>query len=145
MFEAAGWHTVMVKYGPLLRNRPELRAVRPDGTGRHRITHMRIPSLLSGLVPLDFSADGRRLVAEFEGQDTSVGFTVNPATGRTRSLSRNQESGFVAADLSRDGRTVLGTTGGPDPLEPRDVVTKPYGGGHATVLVRHAAFPDWSA
>src|SRR4051794_34360245 len=26
MFEAAGWHTVMVKYGPLLRNRPELRA-----------------------------------------------------------------------------------------------------------------------
>src|SRR3954452_6341830 len=26
MFEAAGWHTVMVKYGPRLRNRPELRA-----------------------------------------------------------------------------------------------------------------------
>ena len=26
MFEAAGWHTVMVKYGPLLRRRPELTA-----------------------------------------------------------------------------------------------------------------------
>ena len=26
MFEAAGWHTVMVKYGPLLRKRPDLRA-----------------------------------------------------------------------------------------------------------------------
>src|SRR3954463_9700984 len=26
MFEAAGWHTVMVKYGPLLQKRPELRA-----------------------------------------------------------------------------------------------------------------------
>ena len=26
MFEAAGWHTVMVKYGPLLQQRPELRA-----------------------------------------------------------------------------------------------------------------------
>ncbi len=26
MFEAAGWHTVMVKYGPLLQARPELRA-----------------------------------------------------------------------------------------------------------------------
>src|SRR3954467_6981007 len=25
MFEAAGWHTVMVKYGPLLQNRPQLR------------------------------------------------------------------------------------------------------------------------
>ena len=26
MFEAAGWHTVMVKYGPLLRKRPDLMA-----------------------------------------------------------------------------------------------------------------------
>jgi pyruvate dehydrogenase E1 component len=26
MFEAAGWHTVMVKYGPLLQKRPDLRA-----------------------------------------------------------------------------------------------------------------------
>jgi pyruvate dehydrogenase E1 component len=26
MFEAAGWHTVMVKYGPLLQQRPDLRA-----------------------------------------------------------------------------------------------------------------------
>src|SRR6187397_3202416 len=30
MFEAAGWHTVMVKYGPLLQQRPDLRA-RIDG------------------------------------------------------------------------------------------------------------------
>src|SRR4051794_34796572 len=93
----------------------QIRAVRPDGTGRRAITHLRIPSLLSGLVPLDVSADGRRLVAEFVGQDTSVGFTVNPATGRTRSLSRNQETGFVAAAISKDGSTVLGTTGGADP------------------------------
>jgi hypothetical protein len=122
----------------------QLRAVRPDGTGRRAITHLRIPSLLSGLVPLDISADGRRLVAEFVGQDTSVGFTVNPATGRTRSLSRNQETGFVAAAISRDGSTVLGTTGGPDPTQPRDVVTKPYGGGKRTLLVRGGAYPAWS-
>jgi hypothetical protein len=131
---------------PRRRDAPtyQIRAIRPDGAGGRRITHLRIPSLLSGLVPLDFSADGRRLVAEFVGQDTSVGFTVNPATGRTASLSRNQESGFVAADLSRDGRTVLGTTGGVDPTLPRDVVTRPYGGGRATTLVRGAAYPDWS-
>jgi WD40 repeat protein len=122
----------------------QIRAVRPDGTGRRAITHLRIPSLLSGLVPLDFSADGRRLVAEFVGQDTSVGFTVNPATGRTRSLSRNQETGFVAAAISEDGSTVLGTTGGADPTVPKDVVTKPYKGGRRTILVRDAAFPDWS-
>jgi hypothetical protein len=131
---------------PRRRDAPtyQIRAVRPDGTGRRAITHLRIPSLLSGLVPLDVSADGRRMVAEFVGQDTSVGFTVNPATGRTRSLSRNQETGFVAAAISRDGSTVLGTTGGADPTVPKDVVTKPYKGGRRTVLVRHAAYPDWS-
>ncbi len=131
---------------PRRRDAPtyQLRAVRPDGTGARTVTHLRIPSLLSGLIAVDFSADGRRLVAEFVGQDTSVGFTVDPATGRTRSLSRNQETGFVAADLSRDGRTVLGSTGGPDPTGGRAVVTKPYGGGRTTTLVRDAGYPDWS-
>jgi WD40 repeat protein len=131
---------------PRRRDAPtyQIRAVRPDGTGRRAITHLRIPSLLSGLVPIDVSADGRRLVAEFVGQDTSVGFTVNPATGRTRSLSRNQETGFVAAAIAKDGSTVLGSTGGADPTVPKDVVSKPYGGGRRTILVRDAAFPDWS-
>jgi hypothetical protein len=27
---------------------------------------------------------------------------------------------------------------------PKDVVSKPYAGGRRTVLVRGAAFPDWS-
>jgi hypothetical protein len=122
----------------------QVRAIRPDGTGRRAVTHLRIPSLQSGLVPVDLSADGRRLAAEWVGQDTSIGFTVNTATGRTRSLSRNQESGFVAAAVSKDGSTVLGTTGGADPTVPRDVVTKPWTGGPRAVLVRDAAFPDWS-
>jgi hypothetical protein len=131
---------------PRKRDAPtyQIRAVRPDGTGRRAITHLRIPSLLSGLVPLDVSADGRRMVAEFVGQDTSVGFTVNPASGRTRSLSPDQETGFVAAAISKDGSTVLGSTGGADPTAPKDVVTKPYGGGPRTVLARDAAYPDWS-
>jgi hypothetical protein len=134
------------RVSPRRRDAPtyQIRAVRPDGTARRAITHLRIPSLLSGLVPLDVSADGRRMVAEFVGQDTSVGFTVNPATGRTRSLSRNQETGFVAAAIARDGSTVLGTTGGADPTVRKDVVTKPYNGGPRTVLARDAAYPDWS-
>src|SRR3954451_14053322 len=118
--------------------------IHPDGGALRRITSLRIPPLLSGLVAREMSADGRRLLAEFEGQDVSVGFAVNPASGHTRALSKNMETGFVAADLSADGRTVLGMTGGADPANRHDVVTVPYAGGKPTVLVRRAAYPDWT-
>ena len=100
--------------------------------------------LLSGLVPLEISADGRRLLADFTGQDTSVGFAVNLQNGKTRALSKNMETGFVATDLSADGRTVLGQTGGADPGNRHNVVTMPYAGGKPKVLVRRAAYPDWT-
>jgi len=118
--------------------------VQPDGGSLRRITALRIPNLVSGLVPLELSANGKRLLAEFVGQDTSVGFAVNPESGKVRALSRDAENGFMAANLSADGRTVLGHTGGPDPGARHDVVTVPYGGGEPKVLVRRAAFPDWS-
>jgi Tol biopolymer transport system component len=119
-------------------------AIHPDGGSMRRITSLKIPPLLSGLVPLATSADGSRLLAEFEGQDTSVGFAVNPATGRTRALSKNMETGLVASDLTADGRTVLGMTGGPDPSNRHDVVTVRWAGGRPKVLVRRAAYPDWT-
>jgi Tol biopolymer transport system component len=118
--------------------------VQPDGGSLRRITALRIPSRLSGLVPMELSADGSRLLAQFVGEDTGVGFAVNPRTGNTRSLSREVDNGFLGFDLSADGRTVLGHTGGPEPIGRHDVVTVPWGGGEPTVLVRRAAFPDWS-
>ena len=124
--------------------RYNLYAIHPDGGAFRRVTALRIPPLLSGLVPRDISADGTRLLAEFVGQDTSVGFAVNPTTGKTRSLSKNVETGFVAAALSADGRTVLGMTGGIDPGNRHNVVTLPYRGGKPTVLVRRAEYPAWS-
>jgi Tol biopolymer transport system component len=124
--------------------RYNLFAIHPDGGAFRRITSLKIPPLLSGLVPLEMSADGGRLLAEFVGQDTSVGFAVNPRTGNTRALSKNMETGFVATDLTADGRTVLGMTGGADPANRHNVVTVPYAGGKPKVLVRHAAYPDWT-
>jgi hypothetical protein len=118
--------------------------IQPDGGSLRRITSLRIPSLASGLVPIEFSADGRRLLAEFTGQDTAVAFAVSPRTGKTRALDTDAENGFVGFDISADGRTVLGHTGGPDPGARHNVVTVPYRGGDPTVLVRRAAYPDWS-
>jgi hypothetical protein len=118
--------------------------IQPDGGSFRRITSVKIPPLFSGLVPLDMSSDGKRLVAELEGQDTSAGFAVNPANGKVRALTRDFENGFVAANLSEDGKTVLGATGGPDPTNKHNVVTMPYRGGKPTLLVRKAFDPDWS-
>ena len=64
--------------------------------------------------------------------------------GKVRALTRDFENGFVAADLSADGKTVLGHTGGFDPNPPHNVVTMPYRGGKPKVLVRRATDPDWS-
>jgi hypothetical protein len=118
-------------------------SIEPDGGSLRRITSLRIPSLMSGLVPLEQSANGR-LLANFIGQDTQVAFRVNLETGRAKALDDDFENGLVGFDLSADGRTVLGHTGGPDPTARHDVVTVPYGGGKPKVLVRRAGFPDWS-
>ena len=118
--------------------------IQPDGGSLRRITRLRIPSLMSGLVPLELSANGGRLLAQFIGQDTSVAFRVNPATGKTKALDTDFENGLVGFDLTADGRTVLGHTGGPDPTAAHNVVTIPYVGGEPQVLVRRASFPDWN-
>jgi hypothetical protein len=118
--------------------------IQPDGGSLRRITSLRITPLVSGLIPLEMSASGKRLLAEFVGQDTSVGFAVNPESGKARALSRDGETGFVAAAITADGRTVLGHTGGPDPGNRHNVVTMPYRGGKAKVLVKRAWDPDWS-
>lgn len=115
----------------------------PDGKLR-RLTKLKIPKLVSGLVPLEISADARRMLAVFTGQDTAVGFTVAPRTGKTRALSRDFESGLVGFDLSADGKQILAHTGGPDPGAAHDVVSVPYGGGEPKLLVEDAAYPDWT-
>jgi hypothetical protein len=110
-----------------------------------RVTRLTIPRLVSGLVPLEASADGKRLLAAFTGQDVEVGFTVATTNGKTRALSQDFESGTVGFDLSADGKTILAHTGGPDPGAAHDVVRVPYGrGGKTKVIVEDAAYPDWT-
>jgi Tol biopolymer transport system component len=111
------------------------------GQGRRvrRVTVTKVPEGVSGLLPIEYSADGRRLIAQYVGQDVRVGFTVNPFRGTTRALRRK-----VAFDLSSDGSTVLTHSGGADPAARHNLYAAPYGGGRSTLLVRNAAFPDWS-
>jgi Tol biopolymer transport system component len=110
-----------------------------------QLTDLKIPRLVSGLVPLEVSADAKRMLAVFTGQDVEVGFTVAVASGKTRALSKDFEMGTVGFDLSRDGRTILAHTGGPDPGAAHNVLKMPYGrGGEPKVIVENAAYPDWT-
>ncbi len=130
------------RYGP----KNELFLIGPNGKGSKRLTHTKVDPLLQGLFPTEWSASGNRLLAEFEGQDTSYAVTVNPRTGAQRALDkRNQgESGFVGTAISKDGTTVLGYSGGFDPGSAHNIAAFPYGGGRAKVLVKNAFSPDWS-
>ncbi len=128
------------KYGP----KNELFLMNSNGKGVRRLTHTQVGPLLLGLFPTEWSDDGRRLLAEFQGQDTSYAVVVNPQTGAQRPLHKTGEQGFVGAALSADGTTVLGFTGGFEPGPNHDVATVPYGGGKLETLVENAFEPDWS-
>ncbi len=125
----------------------DLYLVNPDGSGLRRLTRTQPPFQLAGLTAIEWSADGRRLLAELGGEDTNFAETVDASTGRVRNVghSRPGAPGIQGFRLSRDGRTILATTGlGYDPAPPHDVITIPYGGGRPTVLARHAYDPDWT-
>jgi Tol biopolymer transport system component len=128
------------KYGP----KNELFLMNPQGKGVRRLTNTKVPPLLQGLFPTDWSADGTRLLAEFEGQDTSYAVTVNPKTGAQQPVAEAGENGFVGTALSADGKQVLGFTGGFDPSGGHKVVTVPYAGGKPKVLAKNGLEPDWS-
>lgn len=129
------------KYGP----KNELFLMSSLGKQVKRLTHTKVPPLLQGLFPTDWSADGSRLLTEFQGQDTSYAVVVNPKTGAQRPVAGTGESGFVGTDLSADGSLVLGFNGGFDPgLKNHKVQTVPYGGGNPKTLVKEAFEPSWN-
>ena len=128
------------KYGP----KNELYLMSPSGSQAKRLTHTKVDPLLQGLYPTEWSANGKRLLAEFEGQDTSYAVTVNPRTGAQRPVDKAGEQGFVGSSLSADGKTVLGFTGGFEPGPNHNVAAVPYAGGKLEVLVHNAFEPDWS-
>jgi Tol biopolymer transport system component len=128
------------RYGP----KNELFLMNPQGKQVKRLTNTKVPPLLQGLFPTDWSADGSRLLAEFEGQDTSYAVVVNPTTGAQRPVAEAGESGFVGTDLSADGTLVLGVNEFVPGPHNHKVQTVPYGGGKPKTLAKNASEPSWS-
>lgn len=121
----------------------ELWLAAPSG-GARRLTELAVPSLRSGLVPLQFDAGGARLLAEYVGVDTSQAWMVAVATGHAWELHADGRP-VTGAGISSDGSTVLVDSGGF--LEPPDfgrVESIPWSGGAGELLVAHGADPSWN-
>ena len=128
------------KYGP----KNELYLMDEKGKGVKRLTHTKVDPLLQGLFPTAWSSDGKRILAEFQGQDTSYAVGVDAKTGAQHPIGKVGEAGLVGTAFSADGKFVLASEGGFDPSNKHAVVRVPYGGGKAKVLVKNASEPDWS-
>lgn len=121
----------------------EVWLMHPDGSHQVRLTHRRVPALMNGLVPLAFSASGTRLLAEYEGVDTSQAWTITISSRRLREL-RVRGRAVAGAAISRDGGSVLVDRGGfLEPPNAGSVESMPFYGGRATMLVR-GADPSWN-
>jgi len=116
----------------------------PTRAAVRRVTNVPVGPLVVGLVPLSFSADGARLLTEFEGQDTSEAWTVRVSSGRARRLTVRGRS-VIAAGISRDGATVLVDEGSfEEPSSNGRVATVPFSGGRSQVLIGHGAQASWN-
>lgn len=127
------------KYGP----KNELYLMNTAGKQVRQLTHTRVSPLAIGLTPTAFSPSGNRLLAQFGGQDLSYAVAVNPQTGSQRPLVEATEQGFIGSGFSADGKRVLGTDGGFDPVGQTNVATVPFPHGKPKILARHAFEPSW--
>jgi hypothetical protein len=116
----------------------------PSGGHARKVTHIPVEPLAQGLVPLAFSASGSRLLAEFEGEDTSDAWTVRVGSGRAREVTAHGRS-VQGAGISGDGNTLLVDE---DSFEqpPSDgrIATIPFAGGHPKVLIAHGSQASWN-
>jgi Tol biopolymer transport system component len=127
--------------------------IRPDGSGLHQLTiddeiagHGKDDFLRYGLMPVAFSADGKRLLAGVSmelGPKELVTFSVPNGPGKK--LTDAEEEGAIwAADLSADGRQILFEDGGLDDEENHAIFTMPFEGGKRHLLISNATQASWA-
>jgi dipeptidyl aminopeptidase/acylaminoacyl peptidase len=126
--------------------RHEISRIDPDGTDREDITGPLPKQFLMrgcvGLIPVDWSDDGRALLAGWLCEFGNEPVAVDPETGDIRSFDQGSE----AVALSADGTSALvqESFGAETPPEEEKVLVVPYGGGKPTVVVQGATDPTWT-
>lgn len=124
----------------------QLWLVRPDGSALRRLTDLPVlvpASVLLGLVPLAWSADGDRLVAVYRGENLGEGYGVDVASGRAWDLTP-RELEVTPVGLSPDGGRALVLTRGFDLTQVGDLLSVAFTGGRGRVVLRDVSMPHWA-
>jgi hypothetical protein len=116
----------------------------PSGGAPRRLTSMKVRVLASGLVPLAFSGDGSRLLAEFEGEDTNEAWAVSVHSGRARRVLVRGRT-VVGSGISRDGSSLLIDENGLfGPPSSGRIALVPFSGGASKLLLAHGSQASWN-
>jgi Tol biopolymer transport system component len=125
----------------------EIWSIDPGGGGSRRIArppaHI-LGSGITGLAPIAWSRDGRRIVAALLNEFGGPPYSVNARTGAVRRIG---SYGYTAwpFGLSRDGRSVLVEDRKYERLDrSQRVEIVPYAGGPPVVVARFAGSPTWN-
>jgi Tol biopolymer transport system component len=116
-----------------------------NGAGHStQITHTKPGLLVDGLVPLSVSANGQRMIAAFEGEDTYEAYAVN-LQSHAASLVKVSGGYPTPFGISKNGKRLLIDVGGfMNPPNDGKVASLPFGGGTPTILSAHGDFPSWN-
>ncbi len=107
------------------------------------ITHTKPGPLVQGLVPVAVSANGRRMIAGFEGEDTDNAYTVDLKTHAVHELHVGTKV-VTPWGISRNGQRLLVNVGGFENSNgPGNVESMSFAGGDAKVLGK-GDFPSWT-
>jgi hypothetical protein len=115
-------------------------------TGSHfkQLTHMKIPALQDGLVPMQASSDGNHIIASFGGEDTYNTWAVQISPFKAKEIMVDGKT-VQPAGISSDGQQLLVTLGGFEgPADGGSVVSVGFNGGNPTTLVKGAAALSWN-
>jgi hypothetical protein len=122
---------------------PEYQVWLMSGSQLTQLTSLKISALVDGLVPLDVSANGNRIVAEFVGEDTSNAWTIQVRPRKVSQVTIGHQS-VQAAGISSDGTRLLLDVGDFEQSSSRGAVeTLAFGGGHR-VKVAQGADSSWN-
>jgi len=121
----------------------ELRFVRPDGSNDHLFARGQedMSQAAWGIEPVDFSADGKRLLACYSHEFGCPPVTFTVPDGSRHELSIDHQF-LTAVDIASDGSDVLVSTGGAE--GPYDLYSIPFEGGAGRLLERDAEGADWA-
>lgn len=128
----------------------QLWLIKPGGASRARqLTNVAVSAPFDGLEPIAFSQDGKHLLANLVGADTSEAWTVDLGSSPAQVHQLGAAGATTIGNaISRDGNAVLLTVGSEklssDDFEGQSIAVAPWSGGLATTVVAHGAFASWN-